>query len=177
MTISVGGLTLTPTRVALSLISNSISLKKKLWNFRTKFMVPRMIVRKIVITKSHVRVKKIKRDILEWRSIFGPLRSRNNAIWLVNKTRSDFELRCRALLITQNYLWCWNLISFVLNLRFFLVFDRDGRTRVSKVCPSPCSKSQKLMSVSFDLWCPIRNTIKIPINQRYKTNGIIIFCL
>ena len=37
MTISVGGLTLTPTRVALSLISNSISLKK---HFRTKFMVP-----------------------------------------------------------------------------------------------------------------------------------------
>ena len=28
MTISVGGLTLTPTRVALSLISNSISLKR-----------------------------------------------------------------------------------------------------------------------------------------------------
>ena len=89
-----------------------------LWkkDFRTKFMVPE--IRKIVITKSHVRVKKIKRDILEWRSILKPLRSRNNAIWLANKTRSDFELRCRALLITQNYLWCWNLISFVQNLRF-----------------------------------------------------------
>lgn len=32
MTISVGGLTLTPTRVALSLISNSISLKKTFLN-------------------------------------------------------------------------------------------------------------------------------------------------
>ena len=43
-----------------------------LWkeHFWKKFMVPVIeIVTKIVITKSHVRVKKIKRDILEWRSI------------------------------------------------------------------------------------------------------------
>ena len=64
MTISVGGLTLTPTRVALSLISNSISLKITFLN-KVHGVPKRHNFVKIVITKSHGRAKKIKRDILE----------------------------------------------------------------------------------------------------------------